>query len=438
MVQYLRHIITVLVLLAVVKAHADKVWVENFVISAGETKTVELLLDNKITYQSLQCDFELPEGLSIVKNSSNQPVFTATERTADHMIRGSQPSGTGPNHYRVAMITFGKPITGNSGAVATFQVVAADGFTGHHVIEMSNIRVGDEAQVSYKLEDYQCHVTTPITLAELVETGIEGVRYRLSDVLTGVYMPNGATIFAKDDNGFARQGEVPYVVAAGQTQYDNPNAFDQSNWIRINLPASTVTEYAGHEVSGIEGVLVNKLNPEIDVKEEPIVGDESPYEANWYCPANFIKQADYFLMPPKPQEFARIRWAVYHEGAFYVPQKTETNNTFDLCGAVKANFDAFYTGDPLIDGAVYELTAIIRAIDNTQPVPKNVMPKITDLSTQFEICPITAITNHIITSVEDLKTDGRQDGLYYNLLGQPVSHPSSGIYIHNGKKVIIK
>ena len=39
-----------------------------------------------------------------------------------------------------------------------------------------------------------------------------------------------------------------------------------------------------------------------------------------------------------------------------------------------------------------------------------------------------------ITAVKDLKEEGR----YYNLQGQPVAHPTKGIYIHNGKKVIVK
>lgn len=39
-----------------------------------------------------------------------------------------------------------------------------------------------------------------------------------------------------------------------------------------------------------------------------------------------------------------------------------------------------------------------------------------------------------ITAVKDLKEEGR----YFNLQGQPVAHPTKGIYIHNGKKVIVK
>ena len=32
----------------------------------------------------------------------------------------------------------------------------------------------------------------------------------------------------------------------------------------------------------------------------------------------------------------------------------------------------------------------------------------------------------------------QEDGIYYDLLGRPVENPSAGIYIHNGRKVIIK
>ncbi len=45
------------------------------------------------------------------------------------------------------------------------------------------------------------------------------------------------------------------------------------------------------------------------------------------------------------------------------------------------------------------------------------------------------------TAVVDLKTDDvpQADNLYYNLMGQPVAEPTQpGIYIHHGKKIVIK
>ena len=45
------------------------------------------------------------------------------------------------------------------------------------------------------------------------------------------------------------------------------------------------------------------------------------------------------------------------------------------------------------------------------------------------------------SAVTDLKASGvvEGDGVYYNLMGQPMTHPTQpGIYIHNGQKVVVK
>lgn len=44
--------------------------------------------------------------------------------------------------------------------------------------------------------------------------------------------------------------------------------------------------------------------------------------------------------------------------------------------------------------------------------------------------------NTVITDVDAAPVAA--DSQYYNLLGQPVSHPTTGIYIHNGQKVLVK
>ena len=42
------------------------------------------------------------------------------------------------------------------------------------------------------------------------------------------------------------------------------------------------------------------------------------------------------------------------------------------------------------------------------------------------------------SSVEEIEAAQQADGLYYNLMGQPVSAPAAGIYIHNGTKILVK
>ena len=41
------------------------------------------------------------------------------------------------------------------------------------------------------------------------------------------------------------------------------------------------------------------------------------------------------------------------------------------------------------------------------------------------------------SSIKDVKSDTQEDGVYYSMNGQPVSNPTKGIYIKNGKKYIL-
>ena len=43
-----------------------------------------------------------------------------------------------------------------------------------------------------------------------------------------------------------------------------------------------------------------------------------------------------------------------------------------------------------------------------------------------------------VTAIQEVKTETRQDDAYYTLQGVKVAHPTKGIYIHNGKKMILK
>ena len=42
------------------------------------------------------------------------------------------------------------------------------------------------------------------------------------------------------------------------------------------------------------------------------------------------------------------------------------------------------------------------------------------------------------TAVEEIEAVQENDGLYYNLMGIPTSNPANGIFIHNGKKILVK
>ena len=42
------------------------------------------------------------------------------------------------------------------------------------------------------------------------------------------------------------------------------------------------------------------------------------------------------------------------------------------------------------------------------------------------------------TGIAEVKTAAATDGRYYDLMGRPVANPTAGIYIHQGKKLIVR
>lgn len=59
---------------------------------------------------------------------------------------------------------------------------------------------------------------------------------------------------------------------------------------------------------------------------------------------------------------------------------------------------------------------------------------------QFDDEEIAADEGETVTGIGGVTNDenGKEDDAYYNLNGQRVDNPQKGIYIHRGKKVIIK
>lgn len=52
------------------------------------------------------------------------------------------------------------------------------------------------------------------------------------------------------------------------------------------------------------------------------------------------------------------------------------------------------------------------------------------------IAELKALLNKYPTDLQSLRSESATSGIYYNLLGQPTSHPTRGIYIYRGRKVV--
>lgn len=73
----------------------DKIFMEDFNIQPGETKTIEVKLSNIIDYTAFQCDLYLPEGIRVVAENGKHLVNVSSRMTDSHSITsGLQQDGS--------------------------------------------------------------------------------------------------------------------------------------------------------------------------------------------------------------------------------------------------------------------------------------------------------------------------------------------------------
>ena len=110
------------------------------------------------------------------------------------------------------------------------------------------------------------------------------------------------------------------------------------------------------------------------------------------------------------------------------------------------------------DGYVQASIAVVDANGNSIPLDDEVLaPRragdegddepVEDIEDDLVIksftMPSSPVTIHVVfqeatTAIGTVTNTGRQDGKWYTLSGVPVERPAKGMYIHNGKKVVIK
>ena len=109
----------------------DNFAIDNFSMRPGETRTIELKLNNATAYTSVQCDIQLPAGLELVDGTCE-----TTSRDAEHNYQ----MGTVDGAVRVVGYNLSNAaISGNEGAVITFTVKASDNLAVNSQLTIDNV-----------------------------------------------------------------------------------------------------------------------------------------------------------------------------------------------------------------------------------------------------------------------------------------------------------
>ncbi len=182
----------------------DTFYINDFTINPGETKLIEINLDNDSVYTALQADIYLPEGLTIEQEDGDY-LFDLTDRKGrDHTIASTMLS-SGAIRILIASQTL-KTFKNNSGALVTFNIIADNSFSGPKTIQMKNIIATDDARVKHYFPNANCTVTEPVNITSLVTTSCnipQGVKVKFNVHVNPINATNKTLAWTSSDNSIA-------------------------------------------------------------------------------------------------------------------------------------------------------------------------------------------------------------------------------------------
>ena len=372
-------------------------------------------------------------------------------------------------------------------------------------------QTGDFVYSNGACYDYCGVIVLGRSLSNIITKGvIDGPVYTIEEDLVGVWFDENAetvievdgvthtmygALYCKDMNNFvstsyvekslAKEGEIDYMLTRTNLM-SGKNRYDQSNWVKLTLS----TQYPGIDnmneeaqknelrnyvglvlpAESVSGQLVNNVNPEMrlalqalpesntanDYYMDPNVFVTSSFIGTQECeePINefgHVHRNTYFFVTPKPQEYAKITWAVYGgNNAFYVPKHGsyayvdghyEFMNEGDLDGYFPVQWDLQSMPNDIAENQAYSFHAIIRLADESQATTtgesstlragqQTVDYKPYSGTVKYVVSPVDISSNNIITAVSDVtKTKTVKQVRYYNLTGMESSEPFDGVNV---------
>ena len=178
---------------------------ESVSVMPGGTAKVDVILDNTATLAGMQCDINIPEGLTIVAGADG--LFEYTDRIPQSGTITYNPQTGESGKYTVAISSLvNDTIIGRSGALFSFTVKAGEKFAADAAISIDRFIVADLAANAYILDD-KATVTVKNTLAGAYADALAAIT-KLNDSLATV----GARIEAEcpnvKDSAFVAEGKT--------------------------------------------------------------------------------------------------------------------------------------------------------------------------------------------------------------------------------------
>lgn len=138
----------------------DVLHVADFMLSPGEERTVDVMLDNTVDFSALQMNLRLPAGVNLKK------VALTGRATDGHAVVYNE--NTPGNINLMAFAASTENFTGNDGAILKLTLQADKSFCGEGAIELTDVKLAESDGYTREADDASARISA-------VTTGVEGV-----------------------------------------------------------------------------------------------------------------------------------------------------------------------------------------------------------------------------------------------------------------------
>ena len=285
--------------------------------------------------------------------------------------------------------------------------------------------------------------TSTSTLANLAVNGTEGKEYTVNDKMVV------AKKFQKGDKNYIVVKDAAQAVRNLSAPTADDKSFNingnkqeeytQNNWMLVSLPVELYNQVNEKStVTSITGSLTEKFNVAMEATKVVFENATNNFAPNTYCPINFMGESSvkgtnpaytssYYFATPKANEYAKVVWAVYNGGAFYLPSNNGSINVQEFKAAFNVDYSLNSVDNPeLTSGNVYSFEALVKEV----AVPTTDAKSTSDASTKFVVYPLNLEAGNVSTGVNDVNSAKEVKGVsYFNMMGVESAQPFDGVNI---------
>lgn len=198
----------------------DVLYVADFMLSPGEERTVDVMLDNTVGLSALQMNLCLPAGVNLKK------VALTGRATDGHAVVYDE--NTPGNINLMAFAASTENFTGNNGAILKLTLQADKNFCGDGAIEFTEVKLAESDGYTRKADDASARISAVTTGVEGVYSGVGAYAEGQSIVVEAtdagkaqIVRPNGVMQEVKVNDGRntypMAEGGIYFIRFAGKT-----------------------------------------------------------------------------------------------------------------------------------------------------------------------------------------------------------------------------